>query len=435
MIQLFYYLKKDKTMDVAILILLTVAVILLIIIAVKLFSAKGGSSAVTDEKIDNLRTLTQENFTSLRRDTATSNESVRAAVSEQLTNVSNKMDIIAQRVADGQLGTVRAIGEMREKLDETGKQQTQAVTAAVEKLQQSNELKLEQMRLTVDEKLTQTLTTRLDSSFKSVSEQLSNVYKSLGEMRELSSGVTALNRVFTNVKTRGNWAECQLEGILDRIIPGMYAKNYRSDESRDMVEFAVMIPDSDSDRITYLPIDSKFPMEDYLRLCDAADAGDTEGVKLARKALEARVLSEAKDVSKYINIPSTTPFAVLYLATDSLYAEVLASKENLADRLHNEYHVMIAGPSTISALLSSLALGFRTVALNRKAGEVMDLLAAAKTQYDKFGIALEKAKRKIEEASSSIDDAQKRNSIIVKKLKGVELISGDTADMMLTTDE
>lgn len=422
-------------MDFAILVLLAATVVLLIIITVKVFSMKGGSSAVTDEKIDNLRALTQESFSSLRRDTANSNEAVRSTVSEQLSVVAGKMDKLSEKTADGQLSTVRALSDMREKLDATGRQQTLAVTEAVSRLQLSNEQKLEQMRLTVDEKLTETLSTRLDSSFKSVSEQLSNVYKSLGEMKELSSGVTALNRVFSNVKTRGNWAECQLEGILDRIIPGMYVKNYRSDESRDVVEFAVMIPDSDSDRITYLPIDSKFPMEDYLRLCDAADICDAEGVRLAKKALEARVLAEAKEISKYINTPHTTPFAVLYLATDSLYAEVISSKENLADRLHNDYHIMIAGPSTITALLSSLALGFRTVALNRKAGEVMDLLGAAKTQYDKFGLALEKAKRKIDEASSSIDEAQKRNSIIVKKLKGVEIIGTENADMMLGTEE
>ena len=422
-------------MDFAILVLLAAAVVLLIIIAVKVFSMKGGSCAVTDEKIDNLRALTQESFSSLRRDTANSNEAVRSTVSEQLSVVAGKMDKISEKTAEGQLSTVRALSDMRERLDATGRQQTLAVTEAVSRLQLSNEQKLEQMRLTVDEKLTETLSTRLDSSFRSVSEQLSNVYKSLGEMKELSSGVTALNRVFSNVKTRGNWAECQLEGILDRIIPGMYVKNYRSDESRDVVEFAVMIPDSDSDRITYLPIDSKFPMEDYLRLCDAADICDAEGVKLAKKALEARVIAEAKEISKYINTPHTTPFAVLYLATDSLYAEVISSKENLADRLHNDYHIMIAGPSTITALLSSLALGFRTVALNRKAGEVMDLLGAAKTQYDKFGLALEKAKRKIDEASSSIDEAQKRNSIIVKKLKGVEIIGTENADMMLGTEE
>lgn len=422
-------------MDTAILILLSITVVLLLIIAVKLFTAKKDNSAVTDEKIDNLRTLTQENFASMRSESVNSDNALRTLLSSSLEAVGNKMDVLSEKTADGQLNTVRALSDMREKLDTTGKQQTLAVTEAVSKLQLSNEQKLEQMRLTVDEKLTETLSSRLDTSFKSVSEQLSNVYKSLGEMKELSSGITSLNRVFSNVKIRGNWAECQLEGILDKIIPGMYVKNYRSDISREVVEFAVMIPDTDSDKMTYLPIDSKFPMEDYLRLCDAADTGDAEGVKLAKKALEAKVISEAKEISKYINTPFTTPFAVMYLATDSLYAEVISSKENIADRLHNDFNVMVAGPSTITALLSSLALGFRTVALNRKAGEVMDLLAAAKMQYDKFGIALDKAKKKIDEASSSIDDAQKRNSIIVKKLKGVEAISSETADLMLGTDE
>ncbi len=422
-------------MDVAILILSAVSAVLLLIITVKLFTGKGEVSLLTDEKIENLRKLTSEGFNALRRDTAASNESLRTAVSENMSEMNKRIDTLSEKNHEGQLKTVTALSDMRERLDLTGRRQTEAVTAAVEKLQLSNEQKLEQMRLTVDEKLTTTLASRLDSSFKSVSEQLSNVYKSLGEMKELGAGVSSLNRIFTNVKTRGNWAEAQLEGILDKIIPGMYVKNYRPDEKRDVVEFAVTIPDSDSDKTTYLPIDSKFPMEDYLRLCDAADEGDAEGVRTARKALEARILAEGKAVSKYICPPYTTPFAVMYLATDSLYAEAVSSKENIADRLHDEYGVLLAGPSTVTALLSSLAMGFRTVALNRKANEVMDLLAAARLQYDKFGINLDKAKRKLDEASASIDEAQKRNTIIAKKLKGVEAIDTDSASAILGTEE
>ncbi len=422
-------------MDIILLVLTGICVILLSVITVKLFTDKKSTSPLTDEKIENLRKLTSEGFNSLRRDTAASNEAVRSSVSENISSMSKRIDTLSERSHEGQLKTVTALADMREKLDMTERRQTQAVTAAVEKLQTSNEQKLEQMRLTVDEKLTATLSSRLDSSFKSVSEQLSNVYKSLGEMKELGAGVTSLNRIFTNVKTRGNWAEAQLEGILDKIIPGMYVKNYRPDEKRDVVEFAVLIPEAESDKNTYLPIDSKFPMEDYLRLCDAADSGDAEGVRAARRALEARVLSEGKAVSKYISPPETTPFAVMYLATDSLYAEVVSSKENIADRLHDEFGVLLAGPSTITALLSSLAMGFRTVALNRKANEVMDLLAAARLQYDKFGIALDKARRKLDEASSSIDEAQKRNTIIVKKLKGVEAIDAAAASDILGTEE
>lgn len=422
-------------MEIVLLILGIITVVLLLMIVFKLYGGKKDDTAVTNEKIDNLSKLTLDGFSKMRSENAASDEATRKTVGASLENIGEKMSRLSEKIAEGQLSTVRALSDMREKIDATGRLQTEAVTAAVEKLQHSNEKKLEEMRLTVDEKLTSTLTTRLDSSFKSVSEQLSNVYKSLGEMKELSGSVTALNRIFTNVKTRGNWAETQLEGILDSIIPGMYVKNYRSDEKRDVVEFAVIIPDSSGDKKTYLPIDSKFPMEDYLRLCNAADDGDTEGVKAATKALEMRVLSEAKAVSKYINPPATTPFAVLYLATDSLYAQVISSKENIADRLHDEYGILLAGPSTITALLSSLAMGFRSVALNQKANEVMDLLSAAKMQYDKFGVALDKAKRKIDEASLSIDDAQKRNTIIAKKLKGVEAIGFDEADMLLGTDE
>ncbi len=422
-------------MDILILALLGIITVLLIAIAVKVFSEKKDSSALTDEKIENLRKMTSEGFAALRQDTSRSNEAVRTQLSSSIDTLTQKNEALSQRLSDGQLSTLRALSEMREKLDNASKEQTAAVSAAVGRLQESNEKKLEQMRLTVDEKLTATLSSRLDSSFKTVSEQLSNVYKSLGEMKELSGSVTALNRVFTNVKTRGNWAEAQLEGILDSIIPGMYTKNFRPDESRDAVEFAVIIPEADSDKKTYLPIDSKFPMEDYLRLLDAADEGDSEKVRMHRHLLDMRVLSEGKSISKYINPPVTTPFAVMYLATDSLYAEVLSSKENIADRLHNEYGVLLAGPSTITALLSSLSMGFRTVALSRKANEVMDLLSAAKMQYEKFGIALERAKKKLDEASSSIDDAQKRNTIITKKLKGVESIDSVTADGLLGTDE
>lgn len=422
-------------MEIVLLILGIITVVLLLMIVVKLYGGKKSDTAVTNEKIDNLSKLTMDGFSKMRNENAASDEATRKTVGASLENIGEKMSRLSEKNAEGQLSTVRALSDMREKIDVTGRMQTEAITAAVEKLQHSNEKKLEEMRLTVDEKLTSTLTTRLDSSFKSVSEQLSNVYKSLGEMKELSGSVTALNRIFTNVKTRGNWAETQLEGILDSIIPGMYVKNYRSDEKRDVVEFAVIIPDSSGDKKTYLPIDSKFPMEDYLRLCNAADEGDTDAVKAATRALESRVLSEAKAVSKYINPPATTPFAVLYLATDSLYAQVISSKENIADRLHDEYGILLAGPSTITALLSSLAMGFRTVALNQKANEVMDLLSAAKMQYDKFGVALDKAKRKIDEASLSIDDAQKRNTIIAKKLKGVEAIGFDEADILLGTDE
>ena len=317
----------------------------------------------------------------------------------------------------------------------------QTISNAMLDMQKGNEEKLERIRATVDEKLSETLTKRLDSSFKTVSEQLENVYKSLGEMKVLSTGVTenvtSLNRILTNVKARGTWAEVQLEGLLDQTIPGMYVKNFTPFEGgREVVEFAVKIPSGDDkDLFTYLPLDSKFPVEDYIRLCSAADSGDAAGVDAARKALEARVLTQAKEVKKYINEPVTTPFAIMYLATEGLYSEIISSKNGIAERCQNECGVMLAGPSTITALLNSLSVGFRAMAINEKAKEVRALLSAAKAQYEKFGVQLDKARKKIDEAGRSLDDAQSRNTIIQKKLRSVEEIEQSEADALLGIDE
>ena len=318
---------------------------------------------------------------------------------------------------------------------------TELISTKLNDMQTSNEKKLEQMRMTVDEKLNETLTKRLDSSFKAVSDQLENVYKSLGEMKILSTGVTdnvaSLNRILTNVKARGTWAEVQLEGILNETIPGMFDRNVMTNPaSRNIVEFAVRIPSGDDKNvITYLPIDSKFPVEAYIRLCDAADRGDNVAVEVERKSLEATILNQAKEVKKYINEPDTTPFAIMYLATEGLYSEIISSRNGIAERCQTDFGVMIAGPSTITALLNSLSVGFRAMAINEKAKEVRTLLAAAKVQYDKFGTVLDKARKKIEEAGKSLDEAQDRNRIIQKKLKGVEAIDADEAVNLLGIEE
>ena len=305
------------------------------------------------------------------------------------------------------------------------------------RMQESNEKKLDEMRRTVDEKLTETLGTRLDASFRTVSRQLESVYKSLGEMKELSTGVTdnvtALNRVLTNVKARGTWAEVQLRAVLDQTIPGMYVENYAPDPlAKDRVEFAVRIPSTQGSE-AMLPIDSKFPMEDYVRYCHYAESGDAQAAAAARKALETVVLHEARTVAKYIQVPQTTPFAILYLATEGLYAEILSSRSGLAERIQRECGVLLAGPSTITALLNSLALGFRAVAVNEKANEVRLLLAAARQQYDKFGDVLQKARKKIDEAGRSLDEAQDRNRIIAGKLKNVETIGDEQAEALLNS--
>lgn len=320
---------------------------------------------------------------------------------------------------------------------EQNERQNRMISEAVARMQDGNEKKLEQMRATVDEKLTTTLSARLDSSFTAVSAQLESVNKSLGEMKELSDGVTAnvtaLNRVLTNVKARGTWAEVQLESILDQTIPNMYERNFATKAgSGERVEFAVKIPSgAESKETLYLPIDSKFPMENYIRLCDAADNADQSALQSTRKALETDILNEAKTISKYINVPVTTPFAIMYLATEGLYAEIASSRSGLPERLQSEFGVMTAGPSTITALLNSLSMGFKAVAINDKANEVRELLSAAKAQYDKFGVLLDKAKQKVEDAGRSLSEAQDRNRIIQGKLKSVDRIDYGAADDIL----
>ena len=319
----------------------------------------------------------------------------------------------------------KSLNDIRDRTVQENERLVKTVEAAIGKMQESNEKKLDEMRATVDEKLTSTLTTRLNSSFKTVSEQLENLYKSLGEMKELSAGVTdnvgALNRVLTNVKARGTWAEVQLETILDQTIPNMYEKNIATGEKdSERVEFAIRIPASDDkSRITYLPVDSKFP-EGRCERPYVEYHADPDAVKAARKALEDRVLSEAKMIKKYINVPNTTPFAIMYLATEGLYAEIVSSSSGILEKIQNECNVMVAGPSTITALLNSLSMGFKTVAINEKANEVRVLLGAAKAQYENFSVILEKAKKKIDDAGKTLDDAQKRNTIIRKKLRTVE---------------
>ncbi len=309
--------------------------------------------------------------------------------------------------------------------------QTRRVGAFMAEMQKSNEQKLDQMRQTVDEKLTGTLNTRLNASFQTVSQQLESVYKSLGEMQKLSSGVTesvnGLNRVLTNVKSRGTWAEVQLGNILDQTVPGMYDTNVATNPKYNgRVEFAVRIPAADGSGQAWLPIDSKFPMEDYARLTAAAQAGDRQGMESAQKALEQRVRDEAKLVRQYISAPETTPFAVLYLATEGLYAQILGSRSGLAEKLQQQ-GILLAGPTTVTALLNALAMGFRTLAINRKATEVWQVLGAAKMQYEKFGDLLQKARKKVDEAGKVLDEADHRNDIIQKHLRRVETLDDLTA--------
>ena len=307
------------------------------------------------------------------------------------------------------------------------------LTENVSKLQQSNEKKLEEMRLTVDEKLTDTLSKRLDSSFKVVGEQLKSVHESLGEMHKLAGSVGDLQRVLTNVKSRGTWAEVQLGNILEQTLTKeQYECNVSTKNDTKRVEFAVKIPSrTEEGKFVWLPIDSKFPQEDYIRICDAAENADKAAMEAASKALEQTVKNQAKTISDlYIDVPKTTDFAIMFLATEGLYAEVLR-RPGLCEKIQNKYRVMICGPTSITAFLNTLRVGFRTIALDKKASEVWKVLGAVRTQYDKFELLLAKTKKKIDEAGSTIEDAQKRNGIIQKNLRSVELIDSAQADGIL----
>ncbi len=333
-------------------------------------------------------------------------------------------------LAEGQKETLKASGENQEKLNA-------ALTAAVRGLQESNEKKLDQMRETVDEKLQSTLTKRLDSSFQTVGEQLQNVYKSLGEMKELAGGVSDLQRVLTNVKARGTWAEVQLGNILEQTLTQeQFSRNVSIRNNGELVEYAIRIPSREDDNsFVWLPIGSKFPQEDYVRLCDAAEKADKDGVEAAGKALERVLKSEAKTIADlYIDVPKTTDFAIMFLPTEGLYAEVLR-RPGLLEELQNRYRIMVCGPTTVTAFLNTLRMGFRTLAIDKRAAEVWKVLGAAKTQYDKFEGLLAKARKKIDEAGTALDDAQHRNDMIRRKLNKVEEVDAAEVPALLTLPE
>ena len=328
---------------------------------------------------------------------------------------------------------LRQSEKLHEVLTEQSRALNQTLTEVVGKLQESNEKKLDEMRTTVDEKLTSTLTQRLDSSFKTVGDQLKQVYHSLGEMKELASGVSDLQRVLTNVKARGTWAEVQLGNILEQTLTSdQYERNVSIKNNGEMVEFAVKIPSRDDDgSIVWLPIDSKFPQEDYLRIYDAADHADKASLEEAAKALERTIKTEAATISKlYIDVPHTTDFAILFLATEGLYAEVLR-RPGLVEELQNKYRVMVCGPTTITAFLNTLRMGFRTIALDKRAAEVWKVLGAAKTQYETFEAVLGKVRKKLDEAGNTLDEAQRRNNIIRKNLRKVEHLEAEESESVL----
>ena len=321
-----------------------------------------------------------------------------------------------QRLAALTADNEKRMGEVRATLE-----------AKLGAIQQDNAVKLEQMRATVDEKLQSTLETRLGQSFKLVSDRLEAVQRGLGEMQSLATGVGDLKRVLTNVKKRGIFGEVQLGALLeDMLTAEQYASNVVTvPGTGDRVEFAIRMPGQEEGEHVYLPIDAKFPVEDYQRLLDAQEAGDADAALAAGRALESRVREEAKRIhGKYVAPPHTTDFAVLYLPTEGLYAEVIR-RPGLFENLQRDHRVTVAGPTTLSALLNSLQMGFRTLAIAKRSSEVWKILAAVKNEFGKFGVVLEKTRKQLDTVRNSIDSAGQRTRAIERKLRDVETLSGD----------
>ncbi len=347
-----------------------------------------------------------------------------ATQQRQLQTVTDEIKHLSESNAV-QLGKLGAVVDARlAKLGET-------VDVQMKALRDSNEKKLDQMRATVDEKLHDTLEKRLGESFRLVSERLEAVQRGLGEMQSLATGVGDLKRVLTNVKTRGTWGEVQLGAILEQILtPDQYAMNVQTREgSQENVEYAIKLPGKDvqADATVWLPIDAKFPQEDYARLTDASELADVEAVKLSRDALLRAIEKSAKEIrDKYINPPRTTDFAILFLPTEGLYAEVLR-QPGLVEKLQQSYRVVVAGPTTLSAILNSLRMGFRTLAIEKRSSEVWQVLAAVKTEFGKFGDVLAKVKKQLHTAEKSIGETETRSRAMERKLRDVEQLPTESA--------
>lgn len=359
-------------------------------------------------------------------------EEQRSSRSELAESLGRRFDGFEQRLGQALERLDRAMLALREQQAAEAARSREALEERMAAIQHSNETRLEQMRATVDEKLQATLETRLGESFKLVSERLEQVHAGLGEMRTLATGVGDLKRVLGNVKTRGVFGEVQLDAILGELLTvEQYAANVATRPgSAERVEFAVKLPGPD-DVPVWLPIDAKFPREDYERLLDAQDRADAEAAAAAGLALEQRIRQEAKKITeKYVAPPHSTDFAVLFLPTEGLYAEVLR-RPGLFEAIQREHRVVIAGPTTLSALLNSLRMGFRTFAIEKRSSEVWQVLGAVRTEFGKFGEVLAKTKKKLDEASNVIDSAGVRSRAIERKLRDVEALDADTTRRLL----
>lgn len=412
------------------LILFGTALTAILALALLLRGAKGLED-VAKEVRDELRTGREEARSAgkeLREEVAAGHKSTNEMLSRMLDSMGKvqqaQLEAMTRQLKDLSDSNQGALDRIRITFD-----------SRVKELQEGNEKKLEEMRKTVDEKLHDTLEKRLGESFKLVSDRLDAVHKGLGEMQILATGVGDLKRVLTNVKARGTWAEVQLGAILEQILtPEQYEKNVQvRADSTERVEYAIRLPGPKDEPGTYiwLPIDSKFPQEDYLRLQEAAEKADADAVQAETEALARTVRTAAKDIhAKYVHPPHTTDFGIMFLATEGLYAEILR-QPTIVEDIHQRYRVVIAGPTTLAAILSSLRMGFQTLAIEQRAVEVWRVLAAIKTEFSKFGDVLDKVKRQLNTASRTIEETGVRSRAMERKLHSVERLPEAEATQIL----
>jgi len=382
----------------------------------------GRSEALERRLIESLEALTsgnRETLEGLKKDINSQLTVMAAGLREQLEsnggNIKTQLSILQESVAQKMAAIVQSTQQNAEQIRTVLNDRLQAI-------QSDNSAKLEEMRKTVDEKLHATLEQRLGQSFQLVSDRLEQVHRGLGEMQTLATGVGDLKRVLTNVKARGTWGEFQLEAMIDQILtPDQYSKNVATRPgASERVEIAIKLPGKEPGHPVWLPIDAKFPVEDYQRLIDAHDRADVEQVEIAARALEARIRSEAKSIrEKYLAPPDTTDFAIMYLPTEGLYAEVLR-RPGLAEALQREQRVMVSGPTNLAAMLNSLQMGFRTLAIEKRASDVWQLLSQVKTEFSKFGEVISATQKKLEAASTQFGEVGVRTRAIERRLRDVE---------------
>ncbi|HEY0263370.1 MAG TPA: DNA recombination protein RmuC [Granulicella sp.] len=400
-------------------------------------AADTASTALRTEITQSISTLGQTLTTGLagfREDNAAAAEKLRIAVQQQMETLTQRLTVFASDTARNQVESREALHNRLNTLSESNTQQQEKLRAAVEerleKLNTTNAAKLEEMRVTVDEKLQSTLQTRLTESFGQVTDQLTKVHAGLGEMNTLTAGVNDLNRIFSNVKSRGGFAEVQLGKLLDQVLaPGQYVQNANiKPGTQEVVEYAVRFPGMEGDVL--LPIDAKFPREDWERLESAYESSDAAQIDAARKAFDAAIRTEGKRIcTKYIHEPVTTPYAIMFLPTESLYSEVLR-RDGLQADLHLNCRVMVAGPTNLYALLTSFQLGFRMLNLQKKGDEVWKVLGAAQTEFSRFGSLMDKMDKQVGTVQNTIRDLGVRTRAINRTLRDVADVDSSDARVL-----